>query len=83
MDTGSYYLVFSHPNIDGLVKPEMREEYLKDKNWIATDKYTERTPGLFKPEFVGTRGMFLTSKCYLVQTKMRNVLARKTAGKGS
>ena len=22
---------------------------------IATDKFTERTPGLFKPEFVGTR----------------------------
>ena len=27
------------------------------KNWLATDKFSERTPGLFKPEFVGTRGV--------------------------
>ena len=32
-------------------------------------KFSERTPGLFKPEFVGTRGVWLTAKCYLVQNK--------------
>ena len=32
------------------------------KNWLATDKFSERIPGLFKPEFVGTRGMELTAK---------------------
>ena len=29
----------------------------------------DRTPGLFKPEFVGTRGVWLTAKCYLVQNE--------------
>ena len=42
------------------------------KNWLATDKFSERTPGLFKPEFVGTRGMGLTAKCYLVQNETLN-----------
>ena len=37
------------------------------RNWLATDQYSERTPGLFKPEFVGDRGIFLSSKCYIVQ----------------
>ena len=46
----------------------MKQAYEADKkNWLATDKSSERTPGLFKPEFVGTRGMWLTAKCYLVQ----------------
>ena len=39
---------------------------------IATDKYSERTSGLFKPEFVGTRGVWLTAKCYLVQNETPN-----------
>ena len=42
------------------------------KNCLATDKLSERTPGLFKPEFVGTRGMWLAAKCYLVQNKTLN-----------
>ena len=46
----------------------MRQAYEADKkNWLATDKLSERTPGLFKLEFVGTRGVWLTAKCYLVQ----------------
>ena len=39
------------------------------KNWQARDKFSERTPGLFKPEFLGTRGVWLTAKCYLVQNE--------------
>ena len=38
---------------------------------LATDKFSERTPGLFKPDFVGTRGVWLTAKCYLVQNEAR------------
>ena len=46
------------------------KEYLSDKtNWLATDKFSERTPGLFIPQFVGTRGVWLTAKCYLVQNE--------------
>ena len=46
----------------------MKQTYEADKkNWVATDKFSERTPGLFKPEFVGTRGVLPIIKCYLVQ----------------
>ena len=48
----------------------MRQVYQADKkNWLATDKFSERTPGLFNPEFVGTRGVWLTAKCYLNQNE--------------
>ena len=51
----------------------MKKVYEADKkNWLATDKFSERTPGLFKPEFVGTRGVWLTAKCYLVQNEALN-----------
>ena len=51
----------------------MKQAYEVDKkNWLATDKFSERTPGLFKPEFVGTRGVWLTAKCYLVQNEALN-----------
>ena len=46
----------------------MKKAYEADKkNWLATKKFSERTPGLFKPEFVGARGVRLSAKCYLVQ----------------
>ena len=71
MDTDSFYLVMSGGSLDEIVRPEMRQAYGDDKkNWFATDKFSERTPGLFKPEFVGTRGVWLTAKCYLVQNEV-------------
>ena len=70
MDADSFYLVVSGDSLDEIVRPEMRQGYEADKkNWLATDKFTERTPGLFKPEFVGTRSVWLTAKCYLVQNE--------------
>ena len=36
----------------------MKQAYEADKkNWLSTDKFSDRTPCLFKPEFVGTRGV--------------------------
>ena len=68
MDTDSEYIAFSSLDIDSLVKPKLAKQYKKEKSkWIASDKYSERTPGIFKPEFVGARGVFLTAKCYIVQ----------------
>ena len=68
MDTDSFYLATSDYSPDEIVRPEMKLAYEADKkNWLATDKFSERTPGLFKIEFVGTRGLWLTAKCYLVQ----------------
>ena len=56
--------------LDEIVKPEMKQAYEADKkNWLATDKFSERTPGLFKAAFVDTRGVWLTAKCYLVQNE--------------
>ena len=73
MDTDSFYLAMSGDSLDEIVNPEMKQVYEADKkNWLATDKFSERTPGLFKPEFVGTRGVWLTAKCYLVQNEALN-----------
>ena len=66
MDADSFYLAMSGDILNDIVKPEMKEAYGADKkNWLVTDKISERTPGLFKLEFVGTRGVWLTAKCYL------------------
>ena len=63
MDTDSFYLAMSGDSFNEIVKPEMKQAY------EATDKFSERAPGLFKPEFVGTRGVWLTAKCCLVQNE--------------
>jgi len=68
MDTDSEYVAFSNLDIDQLVKPSLREEYLKEKpKWLAADEFSKRTPGIFKPEFVGTRMIALTAKCCIAQ----------------
>ena len=70
MDTDSFYLAISGDSLDDIVKPEMEQAHETDKkNWLTTDKFSERTPGLFKPKFVGTRGVWLTAKCYLAQNE--------------
>ena len=44
----------SGDSLDEIVRPEMKQAYEADKkNWLATDKFSKRTPGLCKPEFVG------------------------------
>ena len=65
MDTDSFYMALSAEDFDDIIKPEMKELY-KDKknNWLVTDEYSKRVPGLFKPEFKGKRMIALTSKCY-------------------
>ena len=46
----------------------MEQAYEAGKeNWLVTDQFSKRTPCLFKLEFVGTRGVWLTMKWYLVQ----------------
>ena len=70
MDTDSFYIAMSGDSLDETVRPEMKQAYEADKkNWFATDKFSERTLGLFKSEFVGARGVWLTAKCYLVQNE--------------
>ena len=70
METDSFYLAMSGDSLEEIVRPEMKQAYeAGKKNWVATGRFSERTPGLFKPEFVGTRGVWLTAKCYLVQNE--------------
>ena len=71
MDTDLFYLAISGDSLDDVVRPEMRQAYEADKkNWLATGKFSERTRSLFKPQFVGTRGMWLTATSYLVQNEI-------------
>ena len=73
MDADSLYLATSDDSLDEIAKPEMKQANEADKkNWLATDKFRERTPGLFQTEVVGTRGVWLTAKCYLVQNEAFN-----------
>ena len=51
----------------------MEQAYEADKKyWLTTNKFSERTSGLFNPELVGTRGEQLTAKCYLIKNDALN-----------
>ena len=79
MDTDSFYPVMSGDSLDEIVRSEMRQAYEADKkNRLTTDKFSERTRGLFKPEFVGTRGVWLTANFTLFKTRLMkiNIAAR-------
>ena len=70
MDTDSFYLAMNVDALDEIVRLGLKQHIRPDKkNWLATDEFNERTPGLFKPEFVGTRGVWLTANCYIVQNE--------------
>ena len=65
MDTDSNYLAISGKSLEDIVKPDMKAEFeAEKKNWLAWDKWSGRTPGLFKQEFEGERMIALCSKCY-------------------
>jgi len=67
MDTDSLYMAISGKSLNEIVRPELKEDFDKHKRkWLSWDKWSCRTPGLFKPEFEGTRAIALCSKCYYV-----------------
>ena len=56
MDTDSFYMALSANDFDDIIKPEMKELYKEEKrNWLVTDEYSKKVPGLFKAEFQGKR----------------------------
>ena len=72
-DTDSLYMAISSENFEDIIKPEMKEEYLKEKyNWFPRDdteehaKYDKRKAGLFKVEFEGNGMVALAPKLYYV-----------------
>ena len=67
MDTDSAYMAISGECLEDIIKPETKDEYERVKNqWFVHDKYSKRTPGLFKLEYEGNRMVSLCSKCYFV-----------------
>ena len=86
MDTDSMYMALSSKSIDDIIKPELREEYDNGGKAefliLSTSKYHNRTPGLFKAEFQGTRMIALTSKCYYAEDeKMKSKISCKGVSK--
>ena len=70
MDTDSNYLAISGKKLEDIVRPEMKAEFeAQKKNWLAWDKWSGRTPGLFKMECEGDRMIALCSKCYYIDDR--------------
>ena len=66
MDTDSLYFAFSYDTLEEAVKPELLEQFGKEKKyWLSWDKWSSREPGLFKLESEGTRAIALCSKLLL------------------
>ena len=84
MDTDSNYLAISGKTLEEIVKPEMKAEFEQEKkNWLAWDKWSGRTPGLFKKEFEGERMIALCSKCYYAEHQTGNQeVKKKLSSKG-
>ena len=70
MDTDSNYLAISGKKLEDIVRPELKEEFeAQKKNWLAWDKWSGQTPGLFKMECEGDRMIALCSKCYFIDDR--------------
>ena len=70
MDTDSNYIAISGKKLEDIVRPELKAEFeAQKKNWLAWDKWSGRTPGLFKLECEGNRMIALCSKCYFIDDK--------------
>ena len=66
-DTDSNYMAISGERLEDVVRPELKREFEAEKNqWLSWDKWSGRTPGLFKLECEGSRMIALCSKCYYV-----------------
>jgi len=67
MDTDSFYMAISGDRLEDIVRPEQKQEFEAEKNqWLSWDKWSGRTPGLFKLECEGSRMIALCSKCYYI-----------------
>ena len=67
MDTDSNYMAIAGEGLEDVVRPELKEEFEAEKSqWLSWDKWSGRTPGLFKLEGEGRRMIALCSKCYFI-----------------
>ena len=67
MDTKSNYMAISAERLEDIVRPELRAKFeAEKKHWLARDKWSGRTPGLFKLECEGSRMIAFCLKCCYV-----------------
>ena len=67
MDTDSMYMAFSTKNLDKTVWPELVQDFQSHgQEWLAWNRWSNRTLDLFKLEFEGLRAIALCSKCCYV-----------------
>ena len=58
MTSDLFYFPMSGDSLDEIVKAELSQACEADKkNWLPTRIFNERTTGLIKTEFDGTRGV--------------------------
>ena len=70
MDRDSNYLGITAENVEDLIKPELREDFERNKRtWFVTPHALQSkcTPGLFKVEFKGDKMIGLCSKSYCTE----------------
>ena len=68
--TNSNYLTISGESTEAIVHPELRTQFEAcRKEWLAWNKWSGGTPGLFKFEFQGDRAIALCSKAYYVDCR--------------
>jgi len=68
MDTDSNYMAISAERLEDIVRPELQTEFEeKKREWLAWDKWSGRTPSLFKLECEGSGMITLCSKCCFVK----------------
>jgi len=52
MDTDCNYMAISAKRLEVIVRPDLKQEFEAQKNqWLAWDKWSGRTPGLFKLKY--------------------------------
>jgi len=68
LDTDSLYMAISGEWLEDIVRPELKAEFEVENNqWLSWDKWSGRTPGLFKLECEGSRMIALCWKCYYIE----------------
>ena len=74
MATDSNYMAILGDKLGDIVRPALRAELeATKKQWLAWDKWSGRTPGLFKLESEGSGMIALCSKCYFVNGEKKEV----------
>ena len=82
MDTDSNYMAISGDKLEDIIRPELRAEFeATKKQWLAWEKWSGRTPGLFKFESEGSGMIALCSKCYFVNSEKKKFSTKSMSKK--